>query len=206
MFSEMSVEGPGDLHLIARRTWPGPPGRPPPPPGPCPPPAGGGPAGWTSGGRPRRTSSSGATTAGRRDMMLRTGTDRGSSSAATHRSTMSRSVTIPWSSPPRPAHRQGAPRCAGPGAGPPGRPLSVGSMDTTWGFIMSRTCIKTTSFPFPIVWAESQADIHGKDVLGEADRESGGLSRGGAAPPLRHGAVSSLRARFRRSDAESPAR
>ena len=53
------------------------------------------------------------------------------------------------------------------------------------------THLKTTSFPFPIVWAESQADIHGKDVPGEADRESGGLKRRGG-PPLRL-AASSLR-------------
>ena len=95
---------------------------------------------------------------------------------------MSRSVTIPGAA-PQTRTPAGTPRCAGPAAGRQGSALR-GINGHHMGVHNVTHLQKTTSFPFPIVWAESQADIHGKDVLGEADRESGGLKRRGG-PPLR---------------------
>ena len=88
-----------------------------------------------------RTSSPGATWAGWRDITCRTGTWRGSSSAATHRSTRSRSVTMPWRVPSR-EHTGRAPTLCRASSRAARATLSWGAMDTTVGFITSRTCKK----------------------------------------------------------------
>ena len=72
--------------------------------------------------------------------------------------------------PPRPAHRQGPHVVPGQQPGCQGGALR-GINGHHMGVHNVTHLQKTTSFPFPIVWAESQADIHGKDVPGEADRE-----------------------------------
>ena len=92
-----------------------------------------------------RQSSSGETVAQQRVMMSRTGVWAGSSSAATHRSTMSRSVTTPRSR-PSPAQTGRAPTLCRLMSRAARAAEEVGSMVTTLGFIRSRTCMEKPPF------------------------------------------------------------